>query len=871
MTRTGGAVVTVTTAFAHGYVFGMKVTMTSAGEANFAAGEYTVVGTVTDTTFQYLEGGANVSNGTAQTFAASNLVGSSGFMDVNDRVAYRAHLVEFDSLGNEYTREVSGRIVVTNAAPFVGTAAAKNVQLAILFGVGVPAANSKVCLYRSLKTANAEPNDEMGLVYSKFLTAAEVARGYIWVTDINPDTQISTKLVINETQQGLFQNNNRPPTAKTCAVWGNSIVLGNTTDLPILNMQLLSVDSTSGGLAAGDVIDIGYYVGTTPSNYAWTAVASGTAWTDAKSFTIFTGGTTSIDVKHTLLSFLDSLAWGSAGNLPFNTNYLGVYTSVPGDWPGSFAIQQYYTTDQEEFGSVTTAQRTVSASRLGTSTRGAFAPKLGEVKDTTAAVVTRTSNVITVTTAGNHNFEFGDYVVIYDSWSTQTQLTLGGTLVEGQITSYTANTITFGNTGSDGSSSSAARTVALKYRPLITGARAKNQIYASKPGQWEAFPLQNTIKVGGSQAHILKMVACNNSLMVFKEDGLYRVSRNGTLGENLSAELVDPNAILWAKDSAVAINGKVMAWLTKGVAIIGEQGVEKYVSSQRIDDKLAPATTRVAEPDLLAYPFSRRAQAFVDEKHNLYELRVCMTSGPSAPYASTVNLIYNTDNDTWVEDDLSVVSEVFYQGKRYIQQGTTFYAQDDKVYAGTNTTQSAFTAGAGTGVSDMYAYTNSGGTIPVGSYVVSDNSLVGIVLTSASGSGTVYAPSGVSGAASWTIYNSLLSTVQYAPITMGEENKLKRHQEVQLMFGVREQLTTNLQTATELVTTTETNVCKLGAVSTSVGVNGFAPMNLRMGVPQQHRVAQQLQLTALIYTAYGPWTILGVGCAAQVLGPKVNR
>lgn len=864
-----GTTVTVTTDVAHGYTEGLKVTMTSAGEANFAAGEKTVVSVVSTTQFTYTEAGAAAASTAAQIFSVSNLVGASGILNTNDQVAYKACIVEYDGLGNEHIRAVSGRIVVSNSTPYVGTAALKNPQVAVIFPVSGPLANSKIELYRTPVSPNAEPSGDMGLVYSKFLTPLDISRGYLWVVDIVPDSQLDAKkLYTNETEDGELQNNLAPPGAKTVSVWGQSIVAANTSELPALSMKLLSVDATSGGLAAGDVLDIGYYQSGVGANYPFTAVASTAGFTDYRQFSVYTGGLSpTSDIQHTVFSLLDSLNWGPA--TPFNTGYVGIYSALPGALTGSFIIRKAYSVDQEEYGSTTVAQRTVSGKRTGTSNRGAFAPKLGAICGVSSA--SRAASVLTINTSANHNFVVGEYVVLYDSWTSQTQSTIVGTACEGQITAVTATSLTVSNAGSNGSAGS-AQTVALKYRPLIQGTRSRNRLFVSKYKQWEAFPAANFVDVGAPQAHILKCVQCKDSLMVFKEDGLFRVTRTGNLGEVLSAELVDPNAILWAKDTAVAINGKIMAWLTKGVAIVNEQGVERYVS-ERIVDRLSPTTTALSEPSLLEYPYSRRAFAVVDEKNNLYELRVCLSANPSAPYASTVNVIYNIDNDTWVEDDLAVVSEVFYNGKRYIQQGTTFYSQSDQVCGGTTGTSLGITISP-TAISTLastYTFSTTGADPVLGTYLVSDLGSVGVVtyVNTGTGTGYVYVPAGVSGGESyWDEYLPVVCSIQWAPITFSEENKINRTTEVQFLWGVREQLTCDVTTSSDLVTTTETNTCLLDPRSTNVGVNGFAPQVYRYLVPQQHRVGQQLRVTLKIYTAYGPWTILGIGAEGDVFSSR---
>ncbi|MBK7864318.1 MAG: hypothetical protein IPJ65_38110 [Archangiaceae bacterium] len=869
-----GTTVTVNTPFEHGYVTGLLVTMTSAGEANFVNGEKTVVTVPTATSFTYTEAGAAVPNGTTQIFAASNLVGSSGYMATNDRVAYRALLTEFDTNGVAYQGGVSGRIVVTNAAPFVGTAANKNVQLAVLFPAGLLAANTKMDVYRSRTAASAEPNDVMGLVYTKYLHADDVARGYVWFTDINPDATIGKALYTNSDQDGIQQSNERPATAKTVALWRDRMVLANTFDFPAIEMQLLSTDSASGGLAAGE--DFSWYNPSLAAAVTFSAYASIDGFSTSNSYTVYTGGTASIDVKHTVLSLVDSINWNGCGGATTTISPMGTanatYLSTGTDWPGRFTIK-FTIPNQREAPTPGSTYTEHAAVYTTLSARGAFAPKLGVIGNTTSSSVTRASNITSVTMAAAYKFEVGEFVQL---WVGTSLTTVAGTSVEGKILTINTGTgvITIDNPGSNGSVGATTRSLRLKYQPEFSNHHQLNNLIVSRPAAVEAFPPENTLRVGQRGGKILKCVPCKDSLLVFKEDGLFRVTASGNYGEVLASELLDPNAILWAKDTAVAMQGKVVAWLTKGVAIINEQGVEKYVS-ERIQDRLRPATSSLSEPDILSYPFSRRAQAFVDEVNGLYELRICLTTGPSAPYASTVNVVYDMLNDTWVEDDLAVVSEAFYQNRRYIIQGTSLYAQSSQVYSGLGT--GAFTGFSATTTDDVYNFTYTG-SVTVGSAIIGEEVVFTpvYVLSASGGVGTVYAPGNSLAALQvegiWGSFNEpVVSTVQWAPITLADENKVKRFAETQMLFGVRENLVAEVSYSTDLVTTEETLVCKLGAATSSVGVNGFAPYNLRTLVTQQHRLGQQLNIKLVIRTAYGAWTVLGLGVAGANVSTRLNR
>ncbi len=865
-TKSGaGPSYTFTTTIPHGYSAGVLVTFSGGG----ATGEYAVT-PVSGNPFAFTYTDAGATSAGATTATASNIVGSSGFMATDARVAYRACLTEYDSAGNAYVGEVSGRIVVTDASPFVGAGNNKNVQLAVLFPPAALAANTKLELFRSETIASAEPLDQMGVVYTKYLKADEIAQGYTWIIDITPDSKRFPALYINEDQDGADQNGLRPAACKTVAKWGERIVQANTFDHPSFEMQLLSTIAASGGLAAGDTLNLGY--STSPVAYA--AIASGTAFSTSYSFTIFTGGTASTDCKNTVLSLIDTINWNGGTNslaiTPLAT-YNAIYTSVGGDWPARFAVR-VTTPDQTEITSAAGQIRGVFAKSTGTSARGAWAPKLAQANRINDLDRDASNNVTAVTTS-NHNFEVGEYVVVYSTWASQTQLAdSNGVLIEGQITSVTATNVVFTCAGAALSNIAADGTIAVKYRPLFNPNHVVNRIKVSKVSrtignQPEAFPAFNTLDVGASGMKILKCVECKESLLVFKEDGLFRVTASG---DTLSAEKLDSTLSLWAKDSAVACGDKVMAWTTKGVALIGEHGVEKYVSAGRLDDKLPPLGSSSNLP-ISYYPFSRRANGYFDAKNNIYELRVHF--GTTAPFASTHNFTYNLENDTWVTDDVAVVGEVFYNGDRFIQEGTVLLKEQGDYVPGypAATSTLTFTSSTADSTGNVWSFTYTG-TVAVGSYLIG-GALEGYVISASGGVGTAYIVSTQAAirAETWNDYGPLVSTVEWAPITLVEENKLKQFAEVQVLFGQRPSFVAEVSTYTELVSTAEQQTCKLGGSSTSANNFTYSPYNLRVIVPQQHRIAQQLSVKLVVRAAGSSWTLFGLGVSGRVIGPRVNR
>ncbi len=892
LARSGTTTVTATTAFANGYVVGLVVKMTSAGNAHFTAGEYTIVSIISATQFTYVDTTDTSTNTlAAQTFAANKYVGSSGIFATNDSVAYRAVLVSYDANGTEYVGEVSARLEMTNASPAIGASNLRNSQVAILFRAfdQVPA-NTKVQLYRTKIINAGTPAAEFYKVYEKFLTEGERLQGYSWVLpDATPDTVTGESLYVSPSQEGEDHNNSRPGGCFTTALWGDMFVQGNTLDYPTVEMQLLSTDSTAGGLSTSCELTFQNAAGTT-----FFPVNSGTAMTDGRQFTRYSGGTPSVDVKNTVLSLIDTINWCPA-NAPLNT-FLAQFTSIAGDWPGRFSVSNVLP-DTIGPTSPTALTRTVTTTPEAQADTGVprtpWAPQPGVLQDVTATGVTRTTNVsvATVQGVGSPGFQIGEYVVVYSSWANQTVLTIGGTPVQGVVTAVgvgAPGTITFTNAGSNGTGGTSGATIASRTLPTFQSGWAPNRIKLSRHKSVEAFPAFTTLDIGQANNKILKMVPCGTSLMVFKEDGLFRVIDTGGDNEPVpAAQLVDATCVLWAKDSAIIIHNQIMAWTTKGIAIINEQGVQKYVS-EAIYDLLQPQVFQTL-------PFTQRAFATAIPTDDAYELRIPFGASPSAPFASTLNLTYNTFTDTWVTDDLAVIGETVYKGARYITQGDGALYRETTTAHGISGVGSA--SGPGTTIAPNTPITNLGngvfslpytGTAPsVGSKFnlseISFGDFTCYSISTGSSVLTFYEPAGdltIVPASNTLVINSftlpVISTVEWAPITFTDEGQTKFFREASVFFGLCELPLARVSFATDLVPTAETATTlpfRLGQQLKAGTNNVFtsAPVALRDFIPRQHRRGQMLRVVVTLTCAQTPWTVLGLALTGDSISPRLAK
>lgn len=896
-----------------GFSVGMTVEIVASADVVFPVGTFVITSIPVSPAFQFVynDPGADAVSTDFIVFAAAQFVGSNGFAATDDKMAYRAVLTSYDANGTSYLGPVSGRALLQNAAPYIGTANNKNVQLAVLFKR--PAAtdiapwqqNVKLEVYRSQNGHVAvggvvvPANDELLKVYEKYLTETERNQGYAWITDQCPGAAGNDirgqALYTNESvagKVGVGINNNRPPCAKTTALFKEQLALGNTNDFGKIEVQLISTVAANGGLAVTH--NIGFwsdYDGFTPGDYTserdvYTAVDTTTNMVAAGQFILTTGGLLSSDVQETVMSLVDSINWNNnSGDIYPLENYRAEYNSIAGVLLGAFDLFRTDTDFYEPDSNNYKARFVYSTS----TSRGAWGPKLAALFPAIAGNVDRVSNVVTVTTTGTPTFEVGEWVTVYDQDGI-TPLSLAGVVVQGEVLTNNGTAITFANTGTDAVNTNPAF-VASSYRPLFDSDRKPNRVHISKRKQYEAFAPFATVDVGSPNTRILKLAQCQDALLVFKDEGLYRVlqSEEGVL----SAELLSAGAVLVAKESVQKLKDQVLAWFKKGVAIIGPTGIESYISAP-IDNALLPYSI-ASESGGFKHSFG-----YAHENEDSYELRI-KPGFDSNQGISVLNFVYNASTKSWTQDTLNASAEFLYgsEGFRYIYATDSALSSYYALYkqgsgAGVGVAAFAFDANPGIDIlsvtavgGDYYDVVTSAG-IGAGSGVPWR---VGSFFVPTAGGGWVtrvtdqthlrlYAP--VTAVSAPPIVEStvdlvhvvpIISTVEWAPVTAVQEGSGKAFQEIEILFGRAGAVAPSVAFRNEVEPTTDTVVCPPLAVSqNSALVNtDFKPGNLRIDVPAGKRRCQQLSVVITLATAELFVSLLGLAATWRVTSSKVSR
>lgn len=299
-----------------------------------------------------------------------------------------------------------------------------------------------------------------------------------------------------------------------------------------------------------------------------------------------------------------------------------------------------------------------------------------------------------------------------------------------------------------------------------------NAIYVSKLQEPEAVPVLNFIQIGAANAAILAVRSLRDSLIVLKEDGVYRVT--GDTFNSFIATPLDSTVVCRAPSSVKVLNNQVIFLSNQGVCLVTESTVQ--IISRVIEDVIQPILTKSQ--------LDANTSAVAYESERLYLLSTLGLNETT----NTVVYAYNILNDTWTTWDT-----LFSQG--VVGPNDTLYLinSDNELdierkqqslidYCGQNfsTTVTAVAS------DKLSATVTVAGVIPVaGDVLVKDN--VFSRISAVSGSGPSYSltfqnTSNLEASDTPILYQKYDSTFTLAPFHGGSVGRMKQFAQMQMHF-----------------------------------------------------------------------------------------
>jgi hypothetical protein len=179
------------------------------------------------------------------------------------------------------------------------------------------------------------------------------------------------------------------------------------------------------------------------------------------------------------------------------------------------------------------------------------------------------------------------------------------------------------------------------YRPTLDTARNSvadefpNALMFSKPNQPDAVPLVNLLKVGKDDTSVLRIKALGETLFVFSDSGLYRLT--GRTVFDFSLREFDLGFRLRGRELVVECDGALYAWGVEGICRITDAGVEPI--SNQIEPMLWAALAATTETWMATYGW---ATAY----RSRHKVLFWYPTGTSDKNGATA-LVYDTRMDAW--------------------------------------------------------------------------------------------------------------------------------------------------------------------------------------------------------------------------------
>ncbi len=536
----------------------------------------------------------------------------------------------------------------------------------------------------TLPAEPVDPGNEFNLIFEENVTASELTSGYVNTVDITPEDfrKNGTPLYTNpESGEGISQANGKPPFATDIATYKNYTFYANTSTSQQFNLSILGITSLVNNVSYVEITDGTstnryYFQGTmesyeidattmVPADFVNTVAGTAkyflldSANEESKYLVYFKNTSTSFDEIPTGLGrilvevkidpttdsvddilekaaskvnsisddfnfFLGSAALPAQPGMLFidcsNNGAVSLDMLTASTLPASFV----YTRDDNGTGEDALNNK-VFLPRIPVGAENGPTPgqQLEQLAKSLINVVNQVDDIV-----------YGYYNSGYDDVPGQMYFT------QREITGPSFSFNSGPNTNPDVDLHEMFMfmpnlpTTGAQVSNTSTNEVAPNRIMFSKFQQPEAVPLSNQIDVGPKNREIKRIIPLRDSLFIFKEEGIYRLSGTDT-GSFVVAEF-DFSAQVLAPDSAVVMNNQIYALSNLGVIQVTDTGVE--IISRPIEGKLL---------NIMREEYSYKTSSFgvSYETEKSYMLFVPTLDSDTT---ATQGYIYNSSTNTWV-------------------------------------------------------------------------------------------------------------------------------------------------------------------------------------------------------------------------------
>jgi len=235
----------------------------------------------------------------------------------------------------------------------------------------------------------------------------------------------------------------------------------------------------------------------------------------------------------------------------------------------------------------------------------------------------------------------------------------------------------------------------------------KNAIYFSKYQEIEHVPILNYFLVGPANKNILRIVALRESLVIIKEEGVYRLT--GESASTFTVTPIDLTVFCKAENSVAVVSNQVMMLSNQGVVSITENGI------QVVSHDIEPSIKKMLTSSIL----SASTFGVGYESDRLYLISSVTDSSSTA---ADQTFVYNVFTKTWVRWTYAFNSAVIepQSDKMYFAKSTSTVYVERKDGSPTDYADPDISITIVSIVGSVVTFTVSG-AVPIAGWVISQN------------------------------------------------------------------------------------------------------------------------------------------------------
>jgi hypothetical protein len=769
------------------------------------------------------------------------LVAAGTLLANTNSVGYRVCFGFLDANANLVLGAPSGRATTTATA-------AQNVTVKAWIPTSITAASNAtsyfVQVYRTFvqTVASTDPGEEMQLVYQSFLTSTDVANKFISFTDATPDALRGAAGYFCPSQEGIANANYQPPQAKDVALFKSAMFYANTVSKYRARVQLLGVSKNLLTISTG---------------------AGGITKSGGNGVYTFTGSPDLTNIPTDGTAKLSVVNCTTAGN---NGEFLITAVNT-----GAFTI---------------TVTNAAAATEAGTATARAFPSKLtiagvnyygviSSTAETPASQLFKVSTGNAILATGTPQQDVADTAasllrvvnqqaspVVYGYYESGPDDGAGKMMFEevsiggSQFSLSAGGTLLF---------NSFAPSIPVAAPWMAQNDTASNRLYYSKQNQPEHVPLGNYFDIGARNKAILRIAALRDALLVFKEDGLFRLTGDGS--GNWAVALFDASVVPpigSAQNPGTKAGDEVLAVLRNRAYYLALPGVVSVSESSvtPIDQTISNLTRMYAQsggaprvamsasdPDSIVYVYLSAGSALSIDR--------CFAYAVGTQTWTEINQTTSITDGVTGQTAFATLPSTKCAGLIYRQVSNGSIFAEDTVNNSVTTATGWQTAAQPT-MAHKYGLTltgSGGSTItatsdrytPVLGSII-ENPLTGGLWTVTNVAGTTYTVAALAGSAlfNWSIvghangidayvYTPNPITVEWVPFTGGDEGQYCRFREAAVLIdGISTMTTCTLNAYTEATASTQTvnmtttNTPLPSGIATQTLVRSLVPSNMQM-------------------------------------------